>query len=297
VICTLNPRADYFARCLTGLKDQTLPPEQWELLVVDNASDPPLAGRLDLDWHSGSNIVREETLGLTPARLMGLSAARGEVLVLVDDDNVLDPDYLEVALRVADGRPFLGSWSGQCLPEFETPPPAWTERYWGTLCIRRFDREVWSNLPRLADTMPAGAGLCIRRAVGERYLHLHRSGGRKFQFDRTGSSLVSGGDNDLAACACELGLGVGLVPSLKLRHLIPPQRLTADYLERLVEGIQFSSTLLDAHWGLPWRPRGNLGRLADQLRAARLREPHRRMLRAAHRGRDRAIQLLAAEPA
>lgn len=293
IVCTLNPRADYFDRCLAALNAQTLPADQWELLVVDNASEPPLAPRLDLGWHPGSRIVREETLGLTPARLTGIANATSELLVLVDDDNVLEPDYLQTALEIAAARPFLGAWSGQCRPVFETPPPDWTRRYWGALCIRSFDREAWSNLPRLAETMPAGAGLCIRRAVAAHYRHLHETGARRFQLDRTGASLVSGGDNDLAACACELGLGVGLIPSLKLDHLIAPQRLTADYLERLVEGIEFSSTLLDAEWGQPTAPRNGLGRMADRLRIARLKAPHDRMLRAFHRGRDRAMRLLA----
>lgn len=294
IVCTLNPRADYFDRCLTALKAQTLPTDQWELLVVDNASQPPLAPRLDLGWHAGARIVREETLGLTPARLTGIANALGEVLVLVDDDNVLGPDYLQTALDVAAARPFLGAWSGQCRPVFEAPPPDWTRRYWGALCIRCFEHEVWSNLPRLADTMPAGAGLCVRRAVAAHYRDLHESGARRFQLDRTGASLVSGGDNDLAACACELGLGVGLIPSLKLDHLIAPQRLTADYLERLVEGIAFSSTLLDATWGQPGPPRKGLGWLIDRLRVARLKAPHDRMLRAVYRGRDRAMRLLKA---
>jgi glycosyltransferase involved in cell wall biosynthesis len=295
IVCTLNPRADYFDACLGALKSQTLPTELWELVVVDNASDAPLALRLDLGWHPAARIVREDTLGLTPARLRGIAEAKADLMVFVDDDNVLEPDYLETALQLARDRPFLGCWSGQCLPRFEIPPPAWTERYWGALCIRRFAREVWSNLPRLAETMPAGAGMCVRRQVARRYLQLHETGARRFQFDRTGGSLTSGGDNDLAACACDIGLGVGLVPSLKLGHQIPPQRLTADYLERLVEGIEFSSTLLDATWGLPGAPRGRLGRVADALRVARLKPPHRRMLRAAHRGRERAVRLLAAE--
>jgi glycosyltransferase involved in cell wall biosynthesis len=295
IICTLNPRSDYFDACLGALKSQTLPTDRWELVVVDNASDAPLASRLDLSWRPGAQIVREDTLGLTPARLRGIAETKGEVLVFVDDDNVLEPDYLETALRIANDRPFLGSWSGQCVPRFETPPPAWTERYWGALCIRRLGREVWSNLPRLAETMPAGAGLCVRRDVARRYLSLHETGARRFQFDRTGSSLVSGGDNDLAACACDVGLGVGLMPSLRLSHLIPSQRLTAEYLERLIEGIAFSSTLLDATWGLPSPPRGPLGRIADALRVARLEAPHRPLLRAAHRGRDRAVRMLAAE--
>jgi hypothetical protein len=41
--------------------------------------------------------------------------------VFVDNDNLLDPDYLEMALRIARELPFLGSWSGQCRPEFEEP--------------------------------------------------------------------------------------------------------------------------------------------------------------------------------
>jgi glycosyltransferase involved in cell wall biosynthesis len=278
-----------------ALQTQTLPTDSWELLVIDNRSDDPLDGHLHLNWHPHARILREDTLGLTPARLRGIREARGELLVFVDDDNVLEPDYLEVARQIAAERPFLGAWSGQCLPEFEVDPPEWSRRYWGNLCIRQFDLEIWSNLPRLAETMPAGAGLCVRRDVAEFYLDLHERGGRGFQFDRTGDSLVSGGDNDLAACSTDLGLGVGLTPRLRLTHLIAPQRLTVAYIDRLNEGIHFSSTLLDAERGLPTPLRSRIGRAIDLLRTLRLKAPHRRLVRAAYRGRNRAAQLLASK--
>ena len=140
--------------------------------------------------------------------------------------------------------------------------------------------------------MPCGAGLCVRRGVAEHYLRLHDSGERTFQLDRTGNALLSGGDNDLAACACDIGLGVGLIASLKLTHLIPPERLTMDYLARLAEGIHYSSILLDAKRGISVRERSALGRAADFLRIMRLKHPHRRILRAAFRGRDRATRQL-----
>jgi len=284
---------EYFTRCLEALETQTLPLDSWELIIVDNNCDAPLEGRIHLGWHPAARIVREPTLGLTPARLRGIREAAGELLIFVDDDNVLDADYLEAALRVAEDKVFLGSWSGQCRPEFETTPPQWTRRYWGNLVIREFDRDVWSNLPRLPRSMPCGAGLCVRREVAEHYLRLHERGARAFQFDRTGDSLLSGGDNDLAACACDIGLGVGLISALKLTHLIPPQRLTEDHLARLSEGIQFSSTLLDAKWGKAALPRSALGRLVDLLRILRLRAPHRQILRASYRGRNQAVKLLA----
>ena len=293
IICTHNPRWDYFQRCISALRDQRLPYDQWGLVVVDNRSDEPLAGRLDLFWHPDAHVVREETLGLTAARLRGIRESKGELLVFVDDDNVLDVDFLEIALRTAEERRFLGSWSGQCRPAFEEPPPEWTRRYWGNLVIREFDNDVWSNLPRLPESMPCGAGLCVRRDVALHYLDLHESGKRSFQFDRNGKSLLSGGDNDLAACACDIGLGVGLIASLKLTHLISPERLTVDYLARLAEGIHYSSTLLDSEYGIRTQQRTALGRTADFLRIVRLKQPHSRILRAAFRGRDRASQQLA----
>jgi glycosyltransferase involved in cell wall biosynthesis len=294
VVCTHDPRPEYFSKCLAALRCQTLLLRSWDLIVVDNRSDEPLAGRIDLSWHPDAQIIREETLGLTAARLRGIRESTGDLLVFVDDDNVLDRDFLETAIRTMEEKPFLGSWSGQCRPAFEEPPPEWTRRYWGNLVIREFDHDVWSNLPRLAESMPCGAGLCVRRNVALHYLELHESGKRSFQFDRNGKSLLSGGDNDLAACACDIGLGVGLVASLKLTHLIPPERLTKDYLARLAEGIHYSGAVLDYVRGeLPAiRPTLRF-RVADFLRIMLLKQPHRGILRAAFRGRDRARQELS----
>jgi len=53
--------------------------------------------------------------------------------------------------------------------------------------------------------------------------------------DRVGTSLLSAGDLDLAATACDIGLGNGLFTSLKLTHLVPRERLEENYLLRLTE--------------------------------------------------------------
>lgn len=296
ILCAHNPRGDHLARCLDGLRAQTLEASQWELLLIDNRSDSPIASMTDLSWCPSARILREEVLGLTAARLCGIRAAAGDLLVFVDADNVLDADFLRAAIEIAGARPFLGSWSGQCRPEFEAPPPEWTRRYWGNLVIREFDRESWSNMPRLAETMPCGAGLCVRRPVALQYLRLHDTGHRPIGLDRAGDSLLSGGDNDLAACACSLGLGMGLIPALKLTHLIPPERLTHAYLTRLAYGIHYSSILLDAFHGMPVLERSAIGRLADALRLARTPRPHRAILKSAYQAQRDARRLLARTP-
>jgi len=158
VIATHNPRADYLRRTLEALRGQTMPREQWELVVVDNSSRVPLRAAglkdkgtkgqkdgencIDLSWHPEARIVREERLGLTFARLRGFAEAKGELIVMVDDDNLLAPDYLETAVRIAEERPMLGAFGGKCLAEFEVEPPEWLKGKPKGLGLRdRGDRE------------------------------------------------------------------------------------------------------------------------------------------------------------
>ncbi len=298
ITCSHNPRADYLARVLSALGAQTLPATQWEYIVVDSASTDPLCARLDLSWHSRARCVREDEPGLTRARLRGIAESSGDLLVFVDDDNVLDPDFLERAVNIFESRPDIGSCSGATRPGFDEPAPDWTRRHWGNLVIRDVTRDVWSNLPMLPDTMPCGAGLCVRRAVADHYARLHREGKRSFALDRNGSSLLSGGDNDLAACACDIGLGVGIFGALKLTHLIPANRLREPYLVSLAENIALSTVILRSFRapGIAAAPASLKRRVADTLRLALMSARDRRVYSAVLRGERRARELLASMP-
>lgn len=244
IICAHNPRRNYLERVLEALKSQTLSQDFWELLLIDNASDRPLASEIDLSWHRQARHIREEQLGLTAARLRGIREATAGVIVFVDDDNVLDSDYLEITWRISKDFPFIGAWGGQIKPEFEVPPPSWAKPYLGNLAIREFEGDRWSNLTAQYETTPCGAGLCIRKVVAEKYTELVRENPQRANMDRKGKMLTSCGDSDLAFTACDLGLGTGLFASLKLTHLIPANRLQEDYLLRLVEGLAYSQTIL-----------------------------------------------------
>src|SRR6516165_2680410 len=95
ILCTHNPRPDYLDRVLASLRGQTLPAEQWEFLLVDNASRQPLEEIWDISWHSRGRHIREVKLGLTHARLRGIEESSGELLIFVDDDNLLAKDFLQ----------------------------------------------------------------------------------------------------------------------------------------------------------------------------------------------------------
>jgi hypothetical protein len=296
ITCSYNPRPEYLTQVVGALKSQTLEKQRWEYLLIDNASSEPLQPRVDLSWHPNARHVREDKLGLTHARLRGIQEAHGDVLVFVDDDNVLDADYLDQVLETSLKHPGIGAWGGQRYPVFEQEPPVWIRRHWSHLALGEFESDSWSNQPRLPETMPSGAGLCVRKTVANHYADLHANGKRAFVMDRNGKSLVSGGDNDLAACACDMGMGVGLFASLRLRHLIPAERLQEDYLLRLAEGVAYSEVLLES-----FRPtaataseRGWPGKAADIVRFLRMDAREKRIQRARKRGQARAQQDLAA---
>lgn len=251
VICTYNPREKYLSRVLQALREQTLPPAQWELLIVDNASKVPVADSFDVSWHPNGRIIREEKLGKMHAWFKGMSEAKGDILVFVDDDNVLASDYLEQAQAISVQWPFIGAWGGGISPEFEVTPPAWClEQPW-RLTIDEVKEDVWSNLREGFATLPAGAGMCIRRAVGLRYLEWCRINEMSNALDRVGNLVTGYGDMNLALCAVDLGLGTGKFARLQLTHLIPASRLTLDYLVRHAEGDAASHMMFRAIRGLP----------------------------------------------
>ena len=245
IICTHNPRYDYLTRVLNSLENQTLDKQFWELLLIDNASKSFIKNEYDLSWHPYSRHIREEQLGLTPARVRGIKESKAEILVMVDDDNVLDPTYLESALKISRDYPMIGSWGGKISAEFEIIPPKWTKPYQRNLAINNLERDIWSNLVDYRATTPCGAGMCLRREVAQKYVYLIASDPRRMNLDRKGKFLNSAGDIDLAITACDLGLGTGLFTCLKLTHLLPNSRLQEDYFLRLEEGLGYSSTIFN----------------------------------------------------
>jgi glycosyltransferase involved in cell wall biosynthesis len=247
VICTHNPRPHYFRRVLSALQGQTLPKEQWELLVIDNLSSNPLASNWDLSWHPNGRHVLESELGLSPARKRGIRESSGSVLIFVDDDNVLDANYLSVALKIGDEWRKLGTWgSGATAPEFELQPSEAIKRLLAFLALRDVKVPRWGNLADWELT-PWGAGMCARREVAEAYVRMSEQSAIRIP-GRKGKSLGACDDVEICYVARHYGLGTGIFPELKLLHLIPKERLDPEYLLNLYQGGRISFFLLSYNW-------------------------------------------------
>ena len=257
IIPTRNPNLDRFKRTLDGIERQSLPKDDFEVIIVDNGSSPPLSESGLARNHENFAVVREEEVGLTPARLRGIDAAKGSVLIFVDDDNILSYDFLKDAVSAFAKHPKLGAAGGPVAAEFESPPPRWAAEFYGLLALQDHGpREiVIAGAPGLPwpSNAPVGAGLCVRAEVARSAIATIRADPARIALDRRGNALTSGGDNDIVFSIFHGGHSVGFFPSLKLTHLIPSSRLKPAYLERLNEGIQRSWVLVLAmHAQCPW---------------------------------------------
>jgi glycosyltransferase involved in cell wall biosynthesis len=277
VIPTHNPRADYLARVLDVLRRQTLSKDLWELVIVDNGSRVPLKAAskrpkdqetkrpkdeencVDLGWHRNAKIVREERLGLTFARLRGIAEAKSELIVWVDDDNVLDPNYLSGAVEAFELHPRLGAAGGKSVPEYEVRPPDWYDPSLVPLGIRdlgeveifmRWGLAESRDYPAAA---PIGAGMVTRKKALARWAEEVQADARRLKLGRTGSSLASGEDNDINLTLLSGGWELAYLPQLCLTHLIAAKRLGIEYCRKLGRAsFRDFVGVLDKHGIRPW---------------------------------------------
>lgn len=281
IVPTHNPHLGRLHRTLTGLRGQSLPASEWETLLVDNASQPSVQLEALADFSPANlRVLPEPKLGLANARRRGFTEARAEIAVLVDDDNVLAPDYLARVREHFAVHPRIGVFGGKSLPEFAVPPADWTKEFHALLALRDLgDSALVSAGLRPAGAArneypafaPIGAGMAIRRPAWTAWLSTLDQG--PGLTDRRGTELTSGGDNDIVLSAMRAGWEVGYFPSLALLHLIPEGRLALEYLARLNHGIQKSwMQVLARHEANPWPP---LTPMNARLRQAKAWFSHR----------------------
>lgn len=124
IIPTRN-RADMLRLSIPRFQDQTIPRDRYEIVIVDDASDDDTEAAVA--EHSAPNIIfrRYETQRAAAyARNRAIEAASGKLLLFVDDDALVRPDFIEEHLASHSEQDNLVV-AGPIIDCFKAP----TERY------------------------------------------------------------------------------------------------------------------------------------------------------------------------
>ena len=229
IIATRN-RAALLARTLEAISGQEPPGCPFEVLVVDNASTdstPAVVTAAAAAADAPIRYLHEPRSGKSYALNTAVEHARGDVLVLTDDDVLPAPGWL-AAYRRAFAEPAADFVVGRILPLWEASPPRWlTPALYGVLAIPDGGTE---QRPIARGTnehiMPLGANMAIRRHVVERV------GGWNPDLGKLEGTLRTGEDHEFALEMLAAGFTGVYEPAASVRHRVPADRLRLAYFAR-----------------------------------------------------------------
>ncbi len=243
IIATYN-RGEKLQRTLESIANQTLAASEWEAVIVNNNSVDDTAEVFErfVARHQELNLrmVEEKRQGLSWARNKGIEEAWGEIIAIIDDDEEVNPEFLEVYVDFFERHPEVSMAGGKVVPRYEREGdaggrPRWMSRFTerpiaGTLDLGPCEK------PFKGRNYPAGGNMAIRRSAFENYGMFNTSLGRT----GNGAQALLGGEEKELFGRIAAGSNeptVWWVPGAVIYHIIPPSKLTLDYFKRLSHGV------------------------------------------------------------
>ena len=236
VVCTYN-RDRFIRTTLERIASCSVPEEGFEIVLVDNNSTDSTASEC-ASFASARPEVRyryflETSQGLSFARNRGIAEAEGDIIVFLDDDSFVEPDYLvNLSARMAE-YPDASAFGGRIDPLFESgKAPGWLCK-WTLSWVSAIDNGDVVSLFK-GGRYPIGANMGFRAAA------LKGIPGFDTSLGRTGKNLLGGEEKEIFGRISAAGGKIYYFPDVKVRHVIPERRTTRDYIIRFARGIGYS---------------------------------------------------------
>lgn len=237
VICTYN-NAGLLDRVLNKIAQQQVPANvKWTVLIVNNNCSDETSDVVEKYINSQSipqlSMILEPKQGLNHARLCGIQNTIGDWIAFVDDDCMLDVDWVAEVAKFVAMYPDCGAFGGKVILDWETPPPAYVLKYGYSFAQQDHGMEI------MQPTCLVGAGLIISRKaiLDTNWIK------QQFLSDRIGKKLVSGGDVEIVLRIRSAGYAIWYNPACKLLHYIPKRRTEHQYLVNINYGLGISQLM------------------------------------------------------
>ncbi|WP_299226440.1 glycosyltransferase [uncultured Psychroserpens sp.] len=219
-----------------------------ELILVDNASTDGTKHFADQWWEiNGSKAISYKSLeqaipGKSYAQDMAYEHAVYEYILVCDDDNWLNPNYVQLSYDIMQSNLSIGALGGSSEAAFESNPPEWFDRfafYYAVGEQSEVNGDVTQSLGYLY-----GAGMVIRKS---HWLELKAVGFEHILSCRKGNALSSGGDTEYCYALQLLGYKIWYDDRLLFKHYMTKNRLNLNYLSRLRSAMAYSNFVIHTY--------------------------------------------------
>lgn len=108
----------FVEECIDSLKGQTF--QRFETILVDNGSTDGSADFAEERYGKFLRVLRnKENLGFAGGNNIGIRAARGEYIVLLNNDTWADPHWLDELFKATQSGPPVGMWASKVCSYFQ----------------------------------------------------------------------------------------------------------------------------------------------------------------------------------
>lgn len=229
IVCTYN-REKYLYNLLKSISENDFSEKLYEIILVNNNSTDNTENECIRFQNDFPNIdfryVEEKNQGLSFARNKGIESAKGEVLIYVDDDALVNPKYLKTYYDFFEKSPSIDAAGGAIIPKYETSEPVWMTFYTKQL-LTAYLYKGKTIKPFKKNEFPGGGNAAYRRRVFDEIGLFNTDLGRK------GTSLASAEEKDIFDRMRKRKMQIFYLPEAVLYHIIPQKKLEEDYFNRL----------------------------------------------------------------
>ena len=226
-ICTWN-QAGLLDRTLRRLAELRVPDGlTWEVLVVDNncTDDTPTVVSRYADRLPVTRLL-EPVQGLSNARNCALKYAAGDLLIYIDDDVLVDDDWLD-AYAVAIARwPNAAYFGGVIVPKYEGELPTWFRGHHLLSTNVGEAHDLGATERQLGPgEFPWGCNMAFRRTAVQGFTFRPELG-------RIGDDRAACEDEVFCQELADAGMHGVWLPAATIQHIVGPKRLTLPFVRR-----------------------------------------------------------------
>lgn len=158
----------FLTECIDSLSEQTF--RDFETILVDNGSTDGSADFVEERYGKFIRVLRNErNLGFAGGNNIGIQAARGDYIVLLNNDTWADPHWLEELVKATRFDTAIGMWGSKVCSYYQRDriEGAGELIYWDGLCRARGQYEKDNGQYNAIEEIffPPGCGAMYRKSL------------------------------------------------------------------------------------------------------------------------------------